>query len=63
LSILDHFSIIFLGSAHPWRLTETPASIRTPGPLLGEDTDKILQDYLGMASEEIKKLKEEQVIY
>lgn len=47
----------------PWRLTETPASIRSPGPLLGEDTDEILQGCLGMSSEEIQRLKDDRVIY
>ncbi len=49
--------------APPWRLTETPAAIRTPGPLLGEHTDEVFQDYLGMASEEIQQLRDEEVIY
>ena len=47
----------------PWRLTETPATFRRHGPLLGEHTNDIFQNYLGMSSEEIEKLKEEKVIY
>ena len=47
----------------PWRLTETPAILRSYGPLLGEHTDEIFTAYLGMSSDEIEKLKEEQVIY
>lgn len=47
----------------PWRLTETPATFRSYGPLLGEHTDEIFTAYLGMSMDEIEKLKEEQVIY
>jgi benzylsuccinate CoA-transferase BbsF subunit len=47
----------------PWRLTETPATFRSYGPLLGEHTDEIFTAYLGMSIDEIEKLKEEQVIY
>ena len=47
----------------PWRLTETPATFRTYGPLLGEHTNEIFTAYLGMSIDEIEKLKEEQVIY
>jgi benzylsuccinate CoA-transferase BbsF subunit len=49
--------------APPWRLTETPASFRTHGPLLGEHTDEIFQKHLGMSREEIQKLIEDRVIY
>jgi benzylsuccinate CoA-transferase BbsF subunit len=47
----------------PWRLTETPATFRNHGPLLGEHTDEIFTSYLGMSPEEIEELKKEQVIY
>ncbi len=47
----------------PWELSETPAALRSHGPLLGEHTDEIFQDYLGMSVEEIQALREEQVIY
>ncbi len=49
--------------APPWQLTETPATINSYGPLLGEHTDEIFHDYLGMSPEQIGKLKEDQVIY
>ncbi len=49
--------------APPWRLSETPATVKTYGPLLGEHTNDIFRDYLGMTPEEIGKLKEDQVIY
>ena len=47
----------------PWKLSETPATFRTHGPILGEHTDEIFQNYLGMSAEEIASLKEEKVIY
>jgi benzylsuccinate CoA-transferase BbsF subunit len=47
----------------PWRLSETPASIRRHAPLLGEHSHQIFEQLLGMSREEIAKLEEEQVIY
>lgn len=47
----------------PWKLSGTPATIRSYGPLLGEHTQEIFQNDLGMSPEEIQALKEEQVIY
>jgi benzylsuccinate CoA-transferase BbsF subunit len=47
----------------PWRLTQTPATIRSHGPLLGEHTDEVFKNDLGMSSEEIDRLRQEQVIY
>jgi benzylsuccinate CoA-transferase BbsF subunit len=49
--------------APPWRLSETPASIRRHAPLLGEHNYEIFERRLGMSREEIKRLEEEQVIY
>jgi benzylsuccinate CoA-transferase BbsF subunit len=47
----------------PWKLSETPAILRSSAPLLGEHTDEIFQNHLGMSPEEIQALKEEEVIY
>jgi benzylsuccinate CoA-transferase BbsF subunit len=49
--------------APPWRLSETPASIRSRSPLLGEHSHSVLEELLGMSREEIQRLQEEQVIY
>lgn len=49
--------------APPWRLTETPTELSSSGPLLGEHTDEIFSEYLGMSSDEIDELKKERVIY
>ena len=45
----------------PFELSETPASIRTPPPLLGEHTDEILAE-LGYSALEIRRLRAEAVI-
>jgi benzylsuccinate CoA-transferase BbsF subunit len=47
----------------PWKLSETPASIRRHAPLLGEHNHEIFERRLGMSQEEIARLEEEQVIY
>ena len=49
--------------APPWRLSETPASIRRQSPLLGEHNHEVFERRLGMSREEIARLEEEQVIY
>lgn len=46
-----------------WKLSETPATIRKPGPLLGEDNEAVFTSLLGLSKEEIKKLEEEQILW
>jgi formyl-CoA transferase/CoA:oxalate CoA-transferase len=41
----------------PVRLSETPGSVRTPAPMLGEHTDRVLTDLLGLDSAEIASLR------
>lgn len=38
------------------RLSRTPASVRKPGPALGEDNDYVLREILGMGDEQIADL-------
>ena len=45
----------------PFSLSATPASIRTPPPLLGEHTDEVLAS-LGYAAEEIAELRDRGVV-
>ncbi len=47
----------------PWRLSETPASIRRHAPLLGEHNAYVFCDLLGLSAEEVAALETEQVIY
>ena len=41
----------------PVRLSETPGSVRTPAPLLGEHTDVVLRELLGLGADEIGALR------
>jgi len=47
----------------PWLLTHAPNGVRAPAPLLGQDTDQMMRDVLGYSSQEIARLKDEQVLY
>jgi len=46
----------------PVKLSETPGSVRKPAPLLGQHTDEVLREYLGMTDAEISALRQEGVI-
>ena len=48
--------------APPVRMSETPGSIRRPAPLLGQHTDEVLRERLGMSDAEIKRLRDAGVI-
>jgi crotonobetainyl-CoA:carnitine CoA-transferase CaiB-like acyl-CoA transferase len=41
----------------PARFSETPADVRLPAPLLGEHTDQVLRERLGLDVEEIERLR------
>ena len=45
----------------PWKLSETPAEVRSPAPLLGEHTDAVLRE-LGYGEEDIERLRSERVV-
>lgn len=47
----------------PWRLTHGPNGVRTPAPLLGQDTDQVMGDVLGYSLQQIAGLKDERVLY
>jgi crotonobetainyl-CoA:carnitine CoA-transferase CaiB-like acyl-CoA transferase len=46
----------------PMRLSECPAEIRRPAPLLGEHNDYVLGELLGMSREEIQSLADDNII-
>ena len=46
----------------PVRLSETPGSVRSPAPLLGQHTDEILRERLGFGDDEIGRLRRAGVI-
>ena len=48
--------------ANPVKLSETPADYRLPPPVLGQHTDAILGEQLGMGAAELKALREKGVI-
>jgi len=52
----------YLHCGQPMKLSETPALPSRYAPLLGEHTDEIMRDILGMSTEEISRLKEEKVL-
>ena len=43
--------------APPVRLSETPGGVRTPAPLLGQHTDDVLRERLGLDDAEITRLR------
>ena len=44
------------------RFTETPGAIRHPGPTLGQHTDEVLRELLGLAPVEIAALREAGIV-
>jgi CoA:oxalate CoA-transferase len=48
--------------APPVRMSDTPGAVRTPAPLLGQHTEEVLRDRLGMKTNEIARLRDARVI-
>nr|WP_298059979.1 CaiB/BaiF CoA-transferase family protein [uncultured Halomonas sp.] len=46
----------------PIHLSDTPVEYKRPAPLLGQDTDSVLTEYLQLSSEQLSQLKSEGVI-
>lgn len=46
----------------PIKLSRTPGEIHKASPVLGEDTEKLLKQYLGLTPEQFVELREKQVI-
>ncbi len=49
-------------TAPPVRLSETPGSVRAPAPLLGEHTEQVLRQRLGLSDDDIEGLRSAGVI-
>jgi crotonobetainyl-CoA:carnitine CoA-transferase CaiB-like acyl-CoA transferase len=45
----------------PVRLSETPGSLRSPAPLLGQHTEEVLRE-LGYNASRIRQMREQKVI-
>ena len=39
------------------RLSNTPGSVRTPSPTLGQHTDEVLRDVLGLSGDAVAALR------
>lgn len=46
----------------PVKYSNAEPSIRSPPPLLGEHTDELLQDVVGLSKERIEELKKKGVV-
>jgi benzylsuccinate CoA-transferase BbsF subunit len=47
----------------PWHMSPSACKVRKPAPLLGADTEDILQSLLGYSPQEVARLRDEQVLY
>jgi crotonobetainyl-CoA:carnitine CoA-transferase CaiB-like acyl-CoA transferase len=47
----------------PWHMTPSECKVRKPAPLLGADTEDILESLLGYTRQEIARLREERVLF
>jgi crotonobetainyl-CoA:carnitine CoA-transferase CaiB-like acyl-CoA transferase len=48
--------------ANPIRMSETPARYDTPAPMLGQHSDRILGDLLGLDAAAIDELRKNKII-
>ena len=46
----------------PWTMSRTPCEIRRPAPCLGQDTDAVLTDIVGLSQDEITALRERDIL-
>jgi len=47
----------------PWQMSSTPCEVRAAAPLRGQHSDYVLRDILELSEAEVRKLKEEQILY
>ena len=48
--------------ANPIRLSASPVDYRRAPPLLGQHTDEVLSDWLGLTESEVQRLKDGAII-
>jgi len=46
----------------PWKMSRTPCEVRHPAPCLGQDTEYVLSEILGLSREEISALQTKEVL-
>jgi crotonobetainyl-CoA:carnitine CoA-transferase CaiB-like acyl-CoA transferase len=46
----------------PFKMSETPWKVRRPAPSLGQHTEEVLTQDLGLAADDVKSLRAESVI-
>ncbi len=46
----------------PWKMSRTPCEVRRPAPCLGQDTEYVLAEILGLSRDEISALREREVL-
>lgn len=46
----------------PWRMSASDASVRRPAPCLGADTDQVLRDVCGYTADDVRRLRDLQVL-
>ena len=47
----------------PWRFADTPNGVRSPAPCIGEHTDEVMRDLLGLTPDEIARLRADKILY
>ena len=47
----------------PWRFADTPNGVRSPAPCIGEHTDEVMRDLLGLVPDEIARLRADEILY
>ena len=48
--------------ANPAKLAKTPPAYERPAPLLGEHTQEVLRDVLGLSDDDIQRLVDDKVV-
>jgi len=46
----------------PFRMSRTPGSVRTPAPKIGEHTDQVMREFMGLPDQRIAELREKKVL-